>query len=182
LPLALVWNSLRGLLTLVAGNETFSQIPLIALVSVFILYLNRKTLFHNVAWGWGLGTDLLIPGTICLAVPRHASQQMDSTNQAILVVFGIVIFWMGSFALFFGPRTFGDARFPLLFLLFMVPIPEPMLSKVIYFLQQESTEAAELFFRLVGIPYIRQGFFFALPGVTFAWLKNAAVSDPPSHF
>jgi exosortase len=166
LPLFLAQGSLKGLPTLVAENETFSQIPLILLVSIFILYINRRTLFHNVAWGRGLGTALLIPGTICLAVPRLASQHLDSTNQAILVIFGIVIFWMGSFALFFGPRTFWDARFPLLFLLFTVPIPEPILSKVIFFLQKESTEAAELFFRLVGVPYIRQGFFFALPGVT----------------
>ena len=166
LPLALAWNSLRTLLPLAAENETFSQIPLIPLVSIFILYLNRNTLFHNLAWGWGLGTALLIPGTILLAAPRLTSQHLNSTNQTILVIFGIAIFWMGSFALFFGPRTFWDARFPLLFLLFMVPIPEPILSKVIFFLQKESTEAAELFFRLVGVPYLRQGFFFALPGVT----------------
>jgi exosortase len=165
-PLALPWNSLRSLLTLVAENETFSQIPLIPLVSICILYLNRKTLFHNLTWGWGLGTALLIPGTIFLAAPRLTSQNLNSTNQTILVVFGIAIFWMGSFALFFGPRTFWNARFPLLFLLFMVPIPEPILSKVVYFLQKESTEAADLFFRLGGVPYIRQGFFFALPGVT----------------
>jgi exosortase len=166
LPLALASDSLRNLVILVAENETFSQIPLIPLVSVFILYLNRKTLFHDLTWGWGLGTALLIPGTIFLAAPRLTSQNLDSTNQIILVIFGIVFSWMGSFALFFGPRTFWDARFPLLFLLFMVPIPEPILSKVVYFLQKESTEAAELFFRLVGIPYLRQGFFFALPGVT----------------
>ena len=165
-PLILAGNSLRTLLTLVAENETFSQIPLIPLVSIFILYLNRKTLFHNLTWGWGLGTALLIPGTILLAAPRLTSQNLHSTNRTILVIFGIAIFWMGSFALFFGARTFGDARFPLLFLLFMVPIPEPILSKVVYFLQKESTEAAELFFRLGGVPYIRQGFFFALPGVT----------------
>ena len=166
LPLALAGNSLRSLLTLVSENETFSQIPLIPLVSIFILYLNKRTLFHNVAWGWRLGATLMIPGTILLAAPWLTSQNLNSTNQTILVIFGIAIFWMGAFALCFGPQTFRDACFPLLFLLFMVPIPEPMLSKVIYFLQQESTEAAELFFRLVGIPYLRQGFFFALPGVT----------------
>jgi exosortase len=166
LPLALAWHLLRSLLTLVLENETFSQIPLVPLVSIFVLYLNRRALFHNVAWGERLGTALLIPGTILLAAPRLTSQNLNTTNQIILVIFGIVLFWMGSFALFFGPQTFRDARFPLLFLLFMVPIPEPILSKVIFFLQKESTEAAELFFRLGGVPYIRQGFFFGLPGVT----------------
>jgi exosortase len=164
-PLALAWGPLR-ILTLVLENETFSQIPLIPFVSIFIVYLNRRTLFRNSAWGWHLGTALLIPGTIFLAVPLLNSQFLNSANRTILVIFGIVIFWIGAFALFFGPRAFWDARFPLLFLLFMVPIPESMLSKVILFLQKESAAAAELLFRLAGIPYLRQGFSFALPGVT----------------
>ena len=45
-------------------------------------------------------------------------------------------------------------------------MPEPVLSEVIYFLQKESSDASELFFRLAGVPYLRQGFIFALPGVT----------------
>src|SRR5205085_5894171 len=73
---------------------------------------------------------------------------------------------MGAFALFFGSNAFRAALFPLLFLLFTVPIPEPVLSGVIYFLQKESSDASELFFRLAGVPYLRHGFIFALPGVT----------------
>jgi len=166
LPMVLAWDSLRSLLTLVIENETFSQIPLIPLVSIFILYANRRALFSNVSWGWRLGSVLMIPGTILLNAARLNSWHFSSTNQDIFVILGMVIFWMGAFALIFGSRAFRSARFPLLFLLFMVPIPEPILSKVIYFLQKESTEAAELFFRLVGVPYLRQGFIFALPGVT----------------
>lgn len=166
LPVVLAWDALRSLLKLVLENETFSQIPLIPLVSMFIVYGNRRTLFSNVSWGWSLGAVLMIPGTILVSVARLNSWQLSSTNQDTLALFGIVIFWIGAFALFFGRRAFRAARFPLLFLLFMVPIPEPILSKVIYFLQKESSEATELLFHLVGIPYLRQGFIFVLPGVT----------------
>lgn len=165
-PLLLAWDSLPSLGTLVVENETFSHVPLIPLVTLFILYLNRKNLFTHVTWGWALGAVLMIPGTIFLGAARFAPRYFLSSDRAVLFLLGMVLFWMGSFALFFGGRTFGDARFPLFFLLFMVPIPQPMLSKVIYFLQKESAEAAELFFRLAGIPYLRQDFVFALPGVT----------------
>ena len=166
LALGLAWGSLRSLLTLIVENETFSQIPLIPLVTIFILYAKRNIWLPKSAWGWRLGTALMIPGTILLSAARMNSGNLGATNQGILVTFGMVIFWVGAFALFFGRRAFRDAVFPLLFLLFMVPVPEPILSKVIYFLQKESTEAAELFFRFAGVPYLRQGFFFALPGVT----------------
>lgn len=166
LPVLLTWGSLRSLPTLILENETFSQNPLIPLVGIFVLYEHRKTFFRHVAWGWRLGAALMIPGTIFLAAARLNSRHFSSTDQDSFVIFGMVIFWMGAFAMFFGSRTFRAARFPLLFLLFMFPIPEPILSKVIYLLQKESAEAAELFFRLFGIPYLRQGLFFALPGVT----------------
>jgi exosortase len=47
----------------------------------------------------------------------------------------------------------------------VVPIPEPFLSKIIYFLQAGSTDMSETFFRLAGIPYHRDGFVFELPGI-----------------
>lgn len=166
LPLVLAWDSLGSLATLIFENDTFSQVPLIPLVSIFILYTKRRTLFSNLAWGWGLAAALIVPGAIFLSAARLNVWTLSSTDQGIFFLLGIALFWMGSFALFFGSRAFWDARFPLLFLLFMVPIPEPILSKVTYFLQKESTGAAEFFFRLVSIPYLRQGFSFALPGVT----------------
>ncbi len=166
LPLAVAWNSLRGLLTLMVDNETFSQIPLIPAVSFLLIYANRKRIFSCLSLAWVLGTALMSPGLIVIGTIRLSLWQFSSTNKDSLVLFGIVLFWMGAFALFFGASAFRAALFPLLFLLFTVPIPDPILSSVIYFLQKESTEAAELFFRLVGVPYLRQGFIFALPGVT----------------
>jgi exosortase len=53
----------------------------------------------------------------------------------------------------------------LLFLVFAIPIPEPLLSKIIFLLQKGSSDVAEVFFRLGGVPYLRQGFVFELPGV-----------------
>ena len=82
-----------------------------------------------------------------------------------LLMLAAFLVWLGSFALFFGVRAFRAACFPLFFLLFMVPIPEPALSKIIYFLQAGSSDMVEVFFRIAGVPYLRQGFIFELPGV-----------------
>lgn len=166
LPLAAAWHSLTGLLKLVLENDTFSQIPLIPAVSVFLVYGNRRRIFSNICFSYALGAALISPGVIAVCAAQLKFWQLAPLTKDSLVLFGVVLFWMGSFALFFGTSAFRAALFPLLFLLFTVPIPEPILSSVIYFLQKESSEASELFFHLAGIPYLRHGFIFALPGVT----------------
>lgn len=165
LPFALAWNSIGPLVRLVLDSETFSQIPLIPFVSAFLIYMNRKTIFAEPSFGWILGVTLIIPGMILLQVARLNLWHLGSTNPFSLLVFAMVLIWLGAFALFFGVPAFRAACFPLLFLLLMVPIPEPALSKIIAFLQVESSNMTEIFFRLAGVPYLRQGFIFQLPGV-----------------
>jgi exosortase len=166
LPLAIARGSLTSLVALAFGDETFSLIPVIPAVSFFLIYANRKRVFARVSVGWVLGAALLAPGLIFIWLAQLNFWHLGSAKQGSLIFFGVVLFWMGAFALFFGTNAFRTALFPLLFLLFTVPIPEPILSGLIYFLQKESSEATELFFRLAGVPYLRQGFIFELPGVT----------------
>jgi len=165
LPLALAWDSMGVLFRLVLENDTFSQIPLIPLVSLFLIYEKRKTIFSEVSFGWISGAALITPGIVLLGVARLKLWQLSSTNPVSLLVLAMVLVWLGAFALFFGARAFRAAVFPLLFLLFMIPIPEPALSKTIYLLQAGSSEMAKAFFGIAGVPYHRQGFVFELPGV-----------------
>ena len=67
---------------------------------------------------------------------------------------------------FFRRRAFRAASFPLLFLLFAVPIPEPILSHLISFLQKGSANVAEVFLNLAGVPYLRRDLVFDLPGIS----------------
>src|SRR5208282_602773 len=45
------------------------------------------------------------------------------TAALIIEMIALVLWWIGSFALCYGPHTLRAFRFPLLFLLWMVPIP-----------------------------------------------------------
>jgi exosortase len=166
LPFALAWSSIGPLYKLVLENDTFSQIPLIPLVTLFLIYERRKAIFSEVSFSGILGSALLAPGLILLGIAHLNLWRLSATNPQSLLVFAIVLIWLGAFALFFGTRAFRVACFPLLFLLFMVPIPEPFLSKTIYLLQEGSSAMAAMFFRVAGVPYLRQGFVFQLPGVS----------------
>lgn len=165
-PFAMAWDLTRALLTLVWTNDTFSQIPLIPLVSLFLIYGSRKEVFSNISFGWITGAALITPGLAFVIAARLDADQLSAADQATVFMFGIVLIWTGAFALFFGTRAFRAARIPLLFLLFAVPIPEPLLSKLIAFLQVKSADAAEAAFALGRVPYLRRGLIFDLPGVS----------------
>jgi exosortase len=165
LPFALAWNLMGSLFRLVLDNDTFSQIPLIPLVSIFLVYEHRKAIFPAISTSWNLGAALIAPGALLLGAARLNLLQLGSTNTLSLLIFATFLIWLGAFALFFGSHAFRAACFPLLFLLFMVPIPEPLLSKTIYFLQAGSSDMTEIFFGLARVPYHREGFVFDLPGI-----------------
>ena len=60
-------------------------------------------------------------------------------------------------------RAFTRARFPLLFLLFLVPIPDFLLDKVVFLLQAGSAAVAYWLLRLLNVPVFQQGFTLQLP-------------------
>ena len=82
-----------------------------------------------------------------------------------LAMLGLVMFWAGGFVFCYGLRAFGSAAFPILLLLFMVPLPPAVLTAIIVFLQKGSADASAVLFPLIGMPVMRDGFFFALPGL-----------------
>ena len=53
----------------------------------------------------------------------------------------------------------------MLFLFLMVPIPDFLLNQAISWLQSGSTEVSHALFELMGVPVLRNGFIFSLPGV-----------------
>ena len=163
-PILIAWRLMRMVSALALDNDTYTHIPLIPLVSLFLIYTNRKTVF-SACEAWKFGGVLLVAGILAISTARLNLFQLQAANQLSLVVFGVVLVWMGAFGLFFGSAAFRAARFPLLFLLFMVPIPEPILSKTIHSLQVGSAQAAAGLFGLFGIPYLQDGLVFSLPGV-----------------
>ena len=165
-PIVFVWEPLSSLSALVFKNDTFAYIPLIPMVSLYFVFIERKSIFSMISYGWQIGSALIVPGTIGLVLARLNPWHLSSHNQSSLMVLAFVFLWSGAFALFFGSQSFQKASFPLMFLLFMIPIPEPLLSQAVFMLQQGSAKAAEWIFGIFGVPYLREGLDFALPGVT----------------
>jgi len=166
LPSIFVWNLLHRLLALILTDETHSHIPFVLVISACFILAYRQDIFVRHSPGWKGAGALVFAGMANLALARWNPHQWNSTIQISLLVFGFVLIWSGAFGIFFGEGALRRAYFPLMFLLFAVPIPKPLLTEIIALLQRSSAEMVDIIFHLFRIPAARQGFDFALPGLT----------------
>jgi len=91
--------------------------------------------------------------------------KLNLTDRAtVLTASALVILW-GNFIFAYGMKTFKAALFPLLFLVFMIPLPYEVMEGIITFLQKGSTEFANFLLWLSQVPYYREGFVFHTIGI-----------------
>jgi exosortase len=165
LPVIFVWFTMKALAAVTLRDDTYSHIPLIPVISLFLIYLQRQRILARPSSAWKVGSTFAAIGIVCLALGNGNTWHWSMENALSMAMLGVVLTWTGSFALCFGDRALREARFPFLFLLFMVPLPEFVLHRTIVFLQQESSDASAFIFNVLGVPFLRQGFDFALPGI-----------------
>jgi exosortase len=147
-------------------SEYYSHIALIPLVSIYLIYIKRKEIFAQVNYLFVVGIPVLLLGIALFLGGILWGAPLDKNNYASLIAFSIFIFINGAFILLYGISAYRTALFPLLFLIFIVPIPTALMDNIIYFLQVGSTELTNLLFLASGVPYIRDGFVFHLPNVS----------------
>lgn len=147
-------------------SEYYSHIALIPLVSIYLIYIKRKEIFAQVNYLFVVGIPVLLLGIALFLGGILWGAPLDKNNYASLIAFSIFIFINGAFILLYGISAYRTALFPLLFLIFIVPIPTALMDNIIYFLQVGSTELTNLLFMASGAPYIRDGFVFHLPNVS----------------
>lgn len=78
----------------------------------------------------------------------------------------LVLFIWGSVYYLFGGRVFKELLFPLVFLLFMIPIPSQIYSSITIPLQLFVSKASVGFVKLISITVLREGNVIHLPGHT----------------
>jgi exosortase len=152
------WTALAGLLRYSFGNDDASHVLLIPFISAWLMFIERRRIFKSLSSDVAVCLTLLVPGIA--AVLWSIRSQPASPS---LCAFGLVLVWIAGFALAFGREPLKAARFPLMFLFLFIPLPEALLSRVVYFLQKGSAEISALLFGLTPLPVLREGFVFHLP-------------------
>jgi exosortase len=174
LTLAAFWAPLSMLIRFSFQQEHYSHIILIPAVSAFLFFLERRRIFSHVETCWGAGLGLLVAGGLIYSFGQRHFASASENDQLSIAIFAVVVIWVGGFVLSYGIRAFRAGLFPVLVLFLMVPIPDSLLDRVIFWLQTGSAEVSYAVFELVGVPVFRTGFVFSLPDVTIEVSKECS--------
>ncbi len=166
--LAIWWRPLLATAGLALSEDTCTQISLILPISVALI----TTAWRQKHWkplpkpATGLPLLFLAVVVSAAAWSLRRGEIITADVSLSLQMFGLVTWWIGSFLACFGAGIGRGCIFPLGFLLWMIPIPEFVLNRLVQFLQVSSATAARLFFGLAHIPVSQDGTMLALPGLT----------------
>jgi exosortase len=156
------------------GDDTFSYIPLIPLVSAYLIFQRRKVIFSGVTGTVVPGAVLVLIGIILYAVGSLGGSSWNSADRHSIMAVSAVACFVGGIGLRFGSGALTAALFPLAFLLFMAPVPSALLDRVVRFLQYGSAEVSFAFLKLTGVPVFREGYVFHVPGLSVEVAKQCS--------
>lgn len=165
---------LKDLIAMSLQSELYSYIPLIFVVSCYLLASGRKEIFDNPAWSFGYGPPVLILSLAAGVAGLKYAVLLGPNDGLCVMAFSFWLFLMGTFILFFGTRTLMKAIFPLALLLLTIPFPGLLLDKIVTFLQATSFTATGLIFNVLGFFPLEQGFEFKFPGESIEVAKQCS--------
>lgn len=160
-------------------EELHSHLLLIPLVSVYLASLKRDSLPQDWRGGVagsvigslifaGLAAAVFFGPALAGAAPlghRDAMVQTAACYALLLVAGGF---------LFLGTSWMRELVFPFVLLVFMVPLPDPVVVGLENFLMKASAEVAHWFFLWTGTPVFRNGQVMELPGMTLEVARNCS--------
>jgi len=160
------WHPLGELLHVSLSSETSSHILLIPFISLGLIFIARKRIFACLRCSatWSIAF-FLVGALVCILHWKIASS-LSGTDSIGLSMLSLLLFCWSGFLFCFGSRAFLAGLFPLLFLLFMVPLPSAVLNKVTLWLQGGSAAVVCWIFQVTGTPVLQDNLVLTVPGMT----------------
>ena len=162
----MAYGPIKWLLESTANREYYSHIVLIPLVSLYLVFQDRKLIFSETAFSFRKGIPFLLIGAILYISGQMVEPFLDHNDFTALIALAALVFVQGAFMMCFGYPAYTKALFPLLFLVFVIPIPVFIMDSLIHFLQVGSAEFTNVLLAISGVPYYRDGFLFQLVGIS----------------
>lgn len=141
-----------------AADSFYSHGWLVPLASAWLVWHGRERLRSLAPRASYAGLALLIPAAAVHVLATWWSINVVSGFAMVAAVWGLV--WT-----LWGRQAVWALRFPLLFLLFMVPLPGVLLISTSFYLKLLAASLATPLLRLVGIPATQGGSIIHLPGM-----------------
>jgi exosortase len=140
-------------------DPNYSHGLIIPMISGFILWRRRRELAALPIRGSWLGLLLLVAGVCALILGDVGDETFLMRTSLIVILLGLALFH-------FGSRTLRVVAFPVLFLLFMVPMPGVFFYAITGRLQRIAAESGGSMLDLLGVPILLDGNVIHLSHIT----------------
>jgi exosortase C (VPDSG-CTERM-specific) len=173
----LVWTVLAALLfgkplyqlvAYAAGSDLHSHIPLIPLISAYLLHTGRRRLPPPGSRAWGAGSAFGVVTFALFALRTVWQEKLSANDDLALMALSFVAFLAAGGFVLLGTRWMAAAAFPIGFLIFLAPLPDAGVQWLEGASAAASAEAAAWYFAVAGTPLVRHGTVFELPGIILA--------------
>ncbi len=131
-------------------NDNYSHGYFIPLVSLYMIYSQRKALAYTSITSGYSGILFLIAGLALLIVSKIGSEFFLQRVSFIVTSLGLVLFLCGRGYL-------KQLALPLLYLIFMIPLPAIIWNKIAFPMQLFGSYLTEMVIYSIGIPIYREG-------------------------
>jgi exosortase A len=128
----------------------FSHGFLIPIVSLYLIYERRRQCSVLNPSGHWTGLPLLLLGVMLFLLGNLATEYFTMRFSMLVVLGGIILFLLGK-------EFFKTLLFPLVLLIFMIPIPSVLMDRVTFPMQLFTSKVAAGSLDLIGIPVLREG-------------------------
>jgi exosortase C (VPDSG-CTERM-specific) len=165
LLILLFGQPLVALLRHAMQHPLHSHIPLVPLISGYLLYTTRSP--FTAAYRSSLPAAVLMAliGVAALAVGIWWLEGISTNDSLALTTTAFVSLVAAGGFLFLGSAWMFSAAFPMAFLLFLVPMPDAMTHALETASMLASADVAAWMLNVSGTPLLRDGQVFVLPGI-----------------
>lgn len=140
-------------------DENYSHGFLVPLIAGYFLYLRRDELSRAPVIPWNPGLVVLVWGVMQLLLGWLGMEYFTMRSSLVVVLAGLVLF-------LFGTTLFRRMALPLLYLIFMVPIPYIIYDAVAFPLKLFVTKVSVATLKIAGVTVMREGNIIMFPATT----------------
>jgi exosortase len=153
------WGNIKKLVDDWNTIPAYSHGFLIPFVAIFLIYLDRERLGKVPSEPSRWGVALVGAGAIFISLGTLSGLDFLRQISILFLIGGIV-------ASFWGTAMLSALRFPILYLLFMIPLPYILYNAVAFPLQMMAARGASGILNGIDIPVFREGNIIHLPHIS----------------
>ena len=162
---AVFGRSLYELAVYAMGTTLHSHVVLIPFISGYLIAIEGGRLPRHGRPSFVLAALAAIVGVVAWLVVNSNGAAWSQNDRLAAITFSFLcFFWAAGFA-FFGREWMKATAFPMAFLIFLVPLPDPAVNWLETASKFASAEASAFLIAIAGIPMLRDGLIFQLPGI-----------------